>query len=106
MHAFRGWKLFIQEKGHSRFHHLAAIGAIMVSIWLDISTEDWLWIGLAILMVYVVEMINSALELLIDALHPGRNERIRDVKDRLAAVVLICAIFSIIVAFLVWSKYL
>jgi diacylglycerol kinase len=105
-HAFRGWGLFLKEKGHARIHHLAVVVAIIISLWLHISRSDWLWIGLAITLVYTAEMINSALEELIDHIHPERSEPIRNVKDRLAAVVLICSLFALIIAILIWSEYI
>ena len=57
-------------------------------------------------MVLSAEAMNTAVELLADALHPDRDERIRVVKDLAAGAVLITAIASVVVAILVVWKHL
>ena len=61
---------------------------------------------LCIGMVLSAEAMNTAVELLADALHPDRDERIRVVKDLAAGAVLITAIASVVVAILVVWKHL
>ncbi len=50
--------------------------------------------------------MNTAIERLADAVHPGRDERIRVVKDIAAGAVLIAAMVSVVVAVLVVGKNL
>ena len=57
-------------------------------------------------MVLSAESMNTAVELLADALQPDSDERIRVVKDVAAGAVLITAIASVVVAILVVWKHL
>ena len=57
-------------------------------------------------MVLSAEAMNTAVELLADALHPDRDERIRVVKDLAAGAVLITEKASVVVAILVVWKHL
>ena len=50
--------------------------------------------------------MNTAIEQLADAVHPGADEQIRVVKDIAAGAVLIAAMVSVVVAVLVVGKNL
>lgn len=62
-----------------------------------------IWWGACVLsaaLVLATELINTALERLIDHLHPERHERIRSVKDCAAAAVLCASAAAAVVAVL------
>jgi len=58
----------------------------------------WALVGFIIFAVLAVEMINTALETLIDHLHPDIHPQIRVVKDMAAGAVLLMVIGAIVVA--------
>ena len=85
---------------------MAALAITATGHLLDFGTYDWIAVVLCIGMVLSAEAMNTAVELLADALHPDRDERIRVVKDVAAGAVLITAIVSVVVAILVVWKHL
>ena len=85
---------------------MAALAITATGHLLDFGTYDWIAVVLCIGMVLSAEAMNTAVELLADALHPDRDERIRVVKDLAAGAVLITAIVSVVVAILVVWKHL
>lgn len=75
------------------FLGLAALGAGML---LQIDKYDWLWILLAITLVFTAEVINSCIEKTVDYISMKRDPRAKMIKDMAAAAVLIVSMFALI----------
>lgn len=61
---------------------------------------DWIWlaiIALCIALVLLLEMVNAALEYLMDRVHPDHSEEIKYAKDAAAGAVLLASLASLIV---------
>ena len=81
-----------------RTHVLFAALALVVLLILRPAPVWWALVALIVALVWTMELFNSALETLIDHLHPARHEEIRVVKDMAAAGVLILSIASLLIA--------
>ncbi len=68
----------------------------------SISSSEWLIIIMTIGFVFSMEIINSAIEYLANFISPDYHKMIKKVKDLSAAAVLISALVSIIVAFIIF----
>lgn len=101
-YAINGFRILISDEHNSRIHLAAMIIAIILGIILDISEVEWLVIVIVIGLVFSVEIINSAIEHLADFVSPNYHEIIKKVKDLSAAAVLISALVSVIVAFIIF----
>ncbi len=97
-YAFNGIKILFAEEHNSRIHLIAAFIAIVASIYFKISTLEWIAVLFAITLVFLAEIINSAVESLCDFVSPSKNETIGKVKDLSAAGVLVCATTALAVA--------
>ena len=75
---------------------------IIASFVLKINKNEWLSIIIVIGFVFSMEIINSAIEQLADFVSPNYQEIIKKVKDLSAAAVLISALVSVIVAFIIF----
>lgn len=76
--------------------HLTAIIAVLLTGWyVQLNPAEWLWIILAIGLVLVAELLNTAIELLVDLVSPGFNAKAGKVKDVAAGAVLVAAIISV-----------
>ncbi len=64
----------------------------------------WAVTALAIALVLALELVNSALEALVDHLHPEAHPEVRRVKDLAAGAVLVASIGAVIVAGLLVSR--
>jgi len=94
--AFRGLAILIRDEHNARIHLLAAVTAITAGILLNISSTEWILLSLVIGLVFVAELINSAVEALSDVVRHEFDEGIRKAKDYSAAAVLLSALISVI----------
>lgn len=78
-----------------QIHLSAAIIALGLSLWLGISTQQWLFILLSIVLVMSSELFNSAIEKLCDKVEPNHDSAIGYIKDISAASVLLCSLFAL-----------
>ncbi|MFI5162593.1 MAG: diacylglycerol kinase family protein [Sphingobacteriales bacterium] len=96
-YAFKGLGHATKTQLNFRVHLVCAVVAIALGYALDISTAEWLWVSLCIGMVLLTELINTAIELLVDLVSPEYNEKAGRVKDMCAAAVLITAITALVI---------
>lgn len=92
-HAYRHERSF-------RTHCIAAVFAAAATIWLR---PGWLWaalIAVAIALVLALELVNTALEHLLDGLHPADAGFVAIAKDCAAAAVLVASILSLVLFFM------
>jgi len=95
--AWKGIKFVFKTQANMWVHSVAAVLAILLSVILHISRFEWLIILLCICLVMALEIVNTAIEVLADQLHPDWDPKIGLVKDLAAAAVLIAAVFSFII---------
>ena len=65
-HAIDGIIQVLREERNMRYHLLAACLAIIMSALLQISAMEWLWILLAIFVVFTSEFLNTVTEAVTD----------------------------------------
>ena len=81
-------------------HCFFAVAVLVVGGWLQIDVWRWAVVTIAITMVMSAELFNTALEEMVNALHPEHDERIGRVLDISAGAVLLTAIGSVVVGLL------
>jgi|Deesub1362A_J573_1020465.scaffolds.fasta_scaffold22835_1 diacylglycerol kinase (ATP) len=91
---------------HVRYHLYAASIILLLSFLLGISKGEFLIICLVSLIVIVAEMINSALEIVVDIILPKPSEKARVIKDIAAGAVLIAAFGSVVIGYIILLPYL
>ncbi|MHB0886246.1 MAG: diacylglycerol kinase family protein [Bacillota bacterium] len=84
-----------------RIHWTVAYLVLAAGLFLDFLTTDWLWVTLAITLVIVTELINTAVEAAVDFAGIRPDPAARLAKDAAAGAVLVASFFSLIVAGLV-----
>ncbi len=99
-YAFRGIWSAIEEEGHLRFHLIAAVYAIALGFYFNLSAVKWAVLIILIGLVFSSELINTAFERVCDLTKTDFDPRIKFIKDISAAAVLILSICAIAVAFL------
>jgi diacylglycerol kinase (ATP) len=96
--AMQGFKTFFQTQHNAWIHILATVIVIIVGNVVGLSTSEWCWISLAISLVFITEMLNTAIEFLTDLVSPEYHPLAKKTKDVAAGAVLVSAIFAILVA--------
>ena len=101
-YAFSGWWLVIRTQRNAWIHMVVSIVVILLSLILRISPISWALIILAIAMVWIAEFLNTALEAVVDLAANHKQHALAKVgKDVGAAAVLIAAISSAVIGFLI-----
>jgi undecaprenol kinase len=83
-----------------------AIGILVlaVSLLLELPKSDFIIILVVSFLVIICELMNTALERLIDHIHPHNHDNVGKVKDMLAGAVLLSITLAIIVGLLIlWN---
>lgn len=104
--AWKGILTMFKSEPNSKIHLGASVIVISTAWFLDISKYEWLWLMFAISLVFIAELINTAVEHLVDLVQPGYNEIAGKVKDLMAGAVLVAALFSLIVGMLIFLPYI
>jgi len=105
-HAGAGLLFLLKSEPHARVHLLATTLVIVGAIALDVTRQDWLWLILAITLVWVFEAMNTAIEHLCDIVSPQHSQSVKQAKDLAAGAVLIAAIAAVIIGITVFYPYI
>jgi len=95
--ALHGLRLAVQREGSFRSHLLAAAVVLVLLLLTRPAALWWALLALAVGLVLVAELVNSALEALIDHLHPERHPEIGAAKDIAAGAVLVASAVALVV---------
>jgi diacylglycerol kinase len=94
-HAFRGFWFAFRSERNLRIHVVMAIIVAGVAACLRVDAAGWAMLTLAVGIVITAELINTALERLVDIATNNEFHRVaRDAKDTAAAAVLVTAIMA------------
>ena len=105
-YAVSGIILSLKTEKNMKIHYLIALSTIFLSLFFDFTRVEFLLLLFAISLVVVAEMINTALERVVDLITEEYHPLARLVKDIAAGAVLIAAINSIIVGYLLFFERL
>lgn len=105
-HAGAGLVFLLKSEPHARIHLLATTLVVIAAIALDVSRQDWLWLVLAITLVWTFEAMNTAVEHLCDVVSPEHSQSVKRAKDVAAGAVLIAAIAAAIIGVCVFYPHL
>ncbi|MEW4488556.1 diacylglycerol kinase family protein [Thalassoglobus sp. JC818] len=89
-----------------RIQLAVAVAVIVAGMVLGLTTLEWIVISICIGGVLSAELINTAIESVVDLLQPDIDERARRAKDFAAGSVLVASIVAAIVGLLIFSRHL
>lgn len=96
-HAFNGIRFAIKSETHIQLHLIATIAVGAIGYYFKFTTTEWLIVITCICIVISVEILNTAIELLCNFIHPKHHPKIGRIKDLSAGAVLICSVASAII---------
>lgn len=85
-----------------RIHIISAIIVIIASILTGLTINEWLIIILVITLVIGAEMINTAIESVVNLASPEIHPLAKQAKDVAAGAVLVIALASVIIGLLIF----
>ena len=101
-YAWHGLRYFFDAELKATIHLIAAILAIGFGIFLKIPAIEWMMIAFAIGMVFITEILNTAIELLVDMIKPEQNKIAGVIKDLAASAVLVASITAFAIGTIVY----
>jgi diacylglycerol kinase len=104
--AFRGLWVGVARQNSFIIHLLAAIVALVAALLFGVTPGEWCVLVIAITVVLVAELFNTALEHLAKAVAEEYHPEIRDALDTAAAAVLVAAAGSVVIGIIVFAPYL
>ncbi len=103
--AFKGLKAVWKERNF-KLHILSTTTVIILGFICNITAGDWVIILFCIGLVLSLEIVNTAIEHLVDIVSPEFNEKAGKVKDIAAAAVFTASIIVFIIGLIVFIPYL
>ena len=105
-YAFLGLKYSINENQNIKIHIIIAIFVLIFGLFLGLTRYELFAASLLIVLVISAEMINSAIEEVVNLLVDQHNEHAKIAKDVGAGMVLLISIFAIIVGAFIFLPHL
>ncbi len=99
--AIEGIIYVVKTQRHMRYHLFAAVAALILGLVLNISRSDILLLCMAIVLVLATEMLNTAIETMVDMISEEFHPMARNAKDIAAGVVLIASIGALMLGYLI-----
>ncbi|MBB6098379.1 diacylglycerol kinase (ATP) [Deinobacterium chartae] len=106
--AWQGVRYCYRTQRNFRIELAAGAAALTASVWLGRGLAE---VALCVMLVLVLEMLNTALEALVDLVTPDYHPLAKIVKDTGAGVVLVASLGSVVVGLIVlgpplWQRLL
>lgn len=100
-HAFRGLWYVIRTQQNAWVHAVATLTVIALGWWLALPGRDWAVLAVAVATVWTAEVLNTAIEAVVDLASPVHHPLAKVGKDVGAAAVLIAAGTAVLVGLLI-----
>jgi diacylglycerol kinase len=105
-YAFHGLAKAFREEQNLRIESVIAIISIVLGFVFQINSAEWCLIAVAIALVFIAELVNSAIERIADALKPRINIYIKEIKDIMAAAVAVASLLAVIVGLIIFIPHI
>jgi diacylglycerol kinase len=91
----------LRRQKNTRIQAIASVGAIVLSLWLQIDPLSWAVIILAITIVWMAEFVNAAVEAAVNLATAEMHPMAKVGKDVASAAVLLGVVASVLIGLLV-----
>lgn len=105
-HAVRGINRLLSTEQNARIHTGAMFVAFLLAALFRINHLEAAILFFAVVLVFAMEIMNTAIEKTLDLLHPDEHETVGRIKDAMAGAVFISAFIALVVAILIFYPYI
>ncbi|HXE71895.1 MAG TPA: diacylglycerol kinase [Candidatus Nitrosotenuis sp.] len=99
--AVEGLLYAVRHERSFKIHFAAGVAALVAALALNLSTDHLLWVLGAVILVWMMEMMNTSVEAVVNLLTTSHHPLAKVAKDAAAGAVLLASLFSLAVAYLV-----
>jgi len=104
-YAIKGMIKTLREEQNLHIQSMAAIIVVAMGAYFGLSRLEWVALILVIGLVIIMEVVNSAIERVTDMLKPRLNTYVKEIKDIMAAAVMLASIIAVLVGALIFLPY-
>lgn len=101
-YSIQGIITFFKNEHNARIHAVAAVVVIALGWYCKLNLMEWCWITLAIGLVILSEMFNTAIEYLTDLVSPEIHPLAKKTKDVASGSVLIAALIAVVIGLFIF----
>ena len=101
-YAFRGIRTVFLSETNMKIHIFISVLVVISGVVFNISLAEWIFCLLCIAIVTGAEMMNTAIENVVDLASPEQHPLAGKAKDIAAGAVLLCAIISVIIGLIIF----
>lgn len=100
--AYHGLKIVFLEEDSFRYQLLILFFVVIGGLFFGLSLNEWLAITFAAVIVFSLEIINTAVENLVDLVSPNYNKAAGRVKDICAGAVLLSTFGAVVIGMIIF----
>jgi diacylglycerol kinase len=104
--AFKGIAVAFNEQLNLKIHAVATLLVFVLGFYFKITTTEWLVLLLTTSLVIGLELINTAIEYMVDLVSLEQNPLAGKIKDVAAGAVLIASAGAFVIGVIIFSKYI
>jgi len=105
-YAIKGMMKTLREEQNLHIQSIAAIIVVVLGAYFNLTRIEWIALILVIGLVIIMEVVNSAIERVTDMLKPRLNTYVKEIKDIMAAAVMLASIIAVLVGLIVFMPYI
>ncbi len=103
--AMKGMVVMVKEEKSLWVHLFATLVVVIMGFTFDISPSEWVAVIFAIVLVIGFEIINTAIEYLVDIVSFEYNVKAKKIKDVAAMATLVVTIGAVIIGIIVFGPH-
>jgi len=104
-YAIEGVIYAFKTQRHVRYHYIIAAGALFLSLFLELPVIEFVLFAMAVIILLFAEMMNTAIEETVNLVEDKHHMIAKNAKDVSAGAVLIASIGVVIMAYMIFTKY-
>ena len=104
--AIEGIIFTARTQKHMRRHFIAALAVLLAVLLLRVSPLEFTLLVISVCFVLCAELLNTAIEVIVDMVSPDFHPLARTAKDVAAGAVLVAAIGAVVMGYLILFRYI
>lgn len=99
--ALEGIAYTFRTQRNFKIHCAVTLAVVVVGLWVGLGTDQWAILAVTVALVFMAELVNTALEAIVDHVAPEFHALAKVAKDCAAGAVFLTAFFAVFVGLLV-----
>jgi diacylglycerol kinase len=105
-YAAKGLVKTFHEEQNLKVQTIVGTIVLILGLYYKINLTEWCILIFSISIVLIMELVNSAVERVTDVLKPRINTYVKEIKDIMAAAVMLSSITAVIIGLLIFLPYI